>query len=77
MGRLRSSLLGVVVVAQCFPCPQDSDSDQNRRFEGVLKEALRLADSLDLPAEFGARLQELIDLAEAYARHEKDPPARG
>jgi hypothetical protein len=41
----------------------------------LLNEALGLADALALPPEIGARIQEVIDLADGYC-HSVDPPLR-
>lgn len=41
----------------------------------LLNEALALADALALPPEIGARIQEVIDLADG-ARHSVDPSFR-
>lgn len=41
----------------------------------LLNEALGLADALTLPPEIGARIQEVIDLADG-SYHSADPPFR-
>ena len=41
----------------------------------LLNEALSLADALALPPEIGARIQEVIDLADGYC-HRGDPSFR-
>lgn len=40
----------------------------NEEFTRLLKEALNLADQIQLPPELGARLQEVIDMAENCSR---------
>jgi hypothetical protein len=52
-------------MSQRVAYPQTADlSEGKRRFQELLKEALNLADELALPAEIGAKLQEVIDLTE-------------
>jgi hypothetical protein len=41
----------------------------------LLNEALGLADALALPPEIGARIQEVIDIADGY-RHSRNPSFR-
>jgi hypothetical protein len=41
----------------------------------LLNDALGLADALELPPEIGARIQEVIDLADGYC-HSVDPSFR-
>jgi hypothetical protein len=44
-------------------CPQSPrNGDEKQRFLCLLNQALNMADSLALPPEVGARLQEVIDL---------------
>jgi hypothetical protein len=38
--------------------------ESKQQFRQLLNEALNLADALSLPAEIGARLQEVIDLTD-------------
>jgi hypothetical protein len=45
--------------------PETPDvAESKQQFRQLLNEALDLADALSLPAEIGARLQEVIDLAD-------------
>jgi hypothetical protein len=39
--------------------------ESKQQFRQLLNEALNLADALSLPAEIGARLQEVIDLTDS------------
>jgi hypothetical protein len=54
------------------PVPHDVEAaDDKQRFMRLLNEALGLADALGLAPEIGARLQEVIDLAETSAAPER------
>jgi hypothetical protein len=45
--------------------PETPDvAESKQQFRQLLNEALDLADALSLPAEIGARLQEVIDLTD-------------
>jgi hypothetical protein len=46
-------------------CSEDLDAHAaTEEFKRLLNEALELADRMELPPEIGARLQEVIDLAQ-------------
>jgi hypothetical protein len=50
-------------------CPEEPDSYADiEELMKLLSEALGLADRMELPPEIGARLQEVIDLAENCGR---------
>lgn len=55
-------------------CPEEPDSHVHiEDLTRLLSEALRLADQMELPPEIGARLQEVIDLAESCMSPEREP----
>ena len=55
-------------------CSEKTDVEADaEEFTRLLKEALLLADHIELPPEIGARLQEVIDLAESGGRPDVDP----
>jgi hypothetical protein len=59
------------MMTQDSTCPQKGPAADGRdRFIGLLSEALALADSLPLPPEIGARLQELLYLTAQVYRNE-------
>ena len=69
------------MVSQGAVCPHDAGTDNNEtRLLCLLHDALNLVDSEGLPAEIGARLQDVIELVESNAdqggfRHlKKGPP---
>jgi hypothetical protein len=52
-------------MSQRVVSPETPDAmESKQQFRQLLNEALNLADALSLPAEIGARLQEVIDLAD-------------
>lgn len=52
-------------MSQRVTCPHASNEHKTKvRLKHLLEEALSIVDALALPAEVGARLQEVIDLAE-------------
>jgi hypothetical protein len=53
-------------MSQRVVSPETPDSiESKQQFRQLLSEALNLADALSLPAEIGARLQEVIDLTDS------------
>lgn len=73
-GAVRLSLFGGCAMSQCSVCPEGPDSDGGKQeLIRLLAGALNLADSLAMPAEIGARLQEVIDLAGGCLDPEKRP----
>lgn len=61
------STLGGNRMSQRVPHPQSADPQENeQRLRQLLNGALDLADSLALPPEIGARLQEVIDQVESH-----------
>ena len=58
-------MLGGFVMSQCTAGTRSPDfSDGKHRLQQLLSDALALLDSMELPAEIGARLQEVIDLVD-------------
>jgi hypothetical protein len=52
-------------MSQRVVSPETPDPiESKQQFRQLLNEALNLADALSLPAEIGARLQEVIDLTD-------------
>jgi len=62
------STLGGNRMSHRVPHPQSADfpEENEQRLRLFLNDALHLADSLELPPEIGARLQEVIDLVEGH-----------
>jgi hypothetical protein len=51
------------------PCPRSPDFEESiNQLQSFLTEALNLADSLALPPEIGARIQEALDSMESSLR---------
>lgn len=74
--RLHLSLLGGRKMSQPTSYAKARKVEEGReRLLQLLKDALSLADSLELPPEIGARIQEVIDLADGDS-HWVDPPFR-
>ena len=72
-GRLRLSLLGGRKMSQPTVSPLTENVAEGReQLLRLLNEALGLADTLALPPEIGARIQEVIDLAGGW-RDPADP----
>lgn len=58
---------GVSVMSQCTAGTRSPDfSESKHQLHQLLGDALALIDSMNLPAEVGARLQEVIDLLEEH-----------
>jgi hypothetical protein len=61
----RLPMLGGNGMSQRVVSPETPDViESKQQFRQLLNEALNLADALSLPAEIGARLQEVIDLTD-------------
>lgn len=74
--RLHLSLLGGRRMSQPTIYAQVGKVEEGKeQLLQLLNEALGLADALALPPEIGARIQEVIDLADGD-RHSADPPLR-
>jgi len=74
--RLRVSLLGGRKMSQPTIYAQAGKLEEGReQLLQLLNDALSLADTLVLPPEIGARIQEVIDLADGY-HQSVDPPFR-